>query len=112
MTNFKWSIVSIPSYSNEFGKDNVVFQVNWECRATEVNADVIPKYFALSSGSVPVTYNANSSFTPYDELTEEQVWGWVNSFINREEIETNLQKMIEEQKSPKIINDELPWLTE
>lgn len=103
MTTFVWSIVSMPSYPQEAGESDVVFQVNWQCQAQE------DAYTALSAGSVPVTYTAGSPFTPYADLTQDQVWGWVNPQIDRTEIEANLQALIDAQKNPTVVTPPLPW---
>lgn len=103
MTTFNWQIVSMPAYPQEAGESDVVFQVNWQCQAQE------DAYIALSVGSVPVTYAAGSPFTPYADLTQEQVWGWVNPQIDRLEIEANLQAMIDVQKNPPVVTPPLPW---
>ena len=105
MTTFNWKITSMPAYPQEDGQSDVVFQVNWSCGAAE------DKLAASSVGSVPVTYTAGSPFTPYDQLTQEQVWGWINPSIDRPEIEANLQAMIDAQKNPPVspANTPLPW---
>ena len=103
MTTFNWSITSMPAYPQEAGESDVVFQVNWQCQAQEY------AYTALSAGSVPVTYTAGSPFTPYADLTQDQVWGWVNPQIDRPAIETNLQALIDAQKNPPVVTPPLPW---
>ena len=103
MTNFNWQIVSMPSYAQIDGQSDVVFQVNWECQARD------GAYAALTAGSVPVTYTAGSPFTPYDQLTQEQVWGWINPSIDRPEVEANLQAMIDAQMNPPVVTPPLPW---
>lgn len=103
MTTFTWSISSMPAYSQIDGQADVVFEVNWNCQAQD------GAYSALSAGSVPVTYTAGSPFTPYADLTENQVWGWVNPSIDRPAIEANLQAMIDAQKTPTVVTPPLPW---
>jgi hypothetical protein len=103
MTFFYWSIVSMPAYSQIDGQTDVVFEVNWQCQAQE------DAYTALSAGSVPVTYTAGSPFTPYADLTQDQVWGWVNPQIDRPAIEANLQALIDAQKNPPVVTPPLPW---
>lgn len=104
MTTFNWYITSMDAYPNEAGEQDVVFQVNWSCCAGDDTGGS-----AMSAGTVPVTYAAGSPFTPYDQLTQEQVWGWINPSIDRPEIEANLQKMIDEQKAPAVVTPPLPW---
>jgi hypothetical protein len=103
MISFIWKILSMPCYPQVQGEQDVVFQVNWQCQAFD---DV---YSASSFGNVPVTYSSGTPFTPYNQLTEEQVWGWVNPQINRTAIETNLQVLIDEQKNPQVVTPPLPW---
>ena len=103
MTTFNWQIVSMPAYSQIDGQSDVVFEVNWQCQAQD------GAYSATSAGAVPVTYIAGSPFTPYADLTQEQVWGWVNPQIDRPEIEANLQALIDAQKTPSVVTPPLPW---
>jgi len=103
MTTYTWTIQSMPAYAQIDGQTDVVFQVNWQCNANDGG------YQANTYGSVPVTYTAGTPFTPYNQLTQEQVWGWVNPSIDRPEIESNLQAMIDEQKNPTVVSPPLPW---
>lgn len=103
MTTFNWKIVSMPSYAHIDGQSDVVFEVNWSCNALDST------YSANSFGTVPVTYTAGSPFTPYNQLTQNQVWGWINPSINRPAVEANLQAMIDEQKNPPVVTPPLPW---
>lgn len=103
MTLFNWKIISMPAYSQIDGQADVVFEVNWQCQAQDSG------FSANSFGTVPVTYTAGTPFTPYADLTQDQVWGWINPSIDRPEIEANLQKMIDEQKAPAVVTPPLPW---
>ena len=105
MTIFNWTIQSMPAYPQAEGQTDVVFQVNWQCNAQNEQCS------ATSVGSVSVTYVAGAPYTPYADLTQEQVWGWINPSINRPEIEANLQAMIDAQKNPTVITPNLPWIT-
>jgi hypothetical protein len=103
MTQFNWIIVNLPAYPEQDGQTDVVFQVNWQCQA------IADDGAANTFGSVSVTYVAGSPYTPYANLTQDQVWGWINPSINRTEIEANLQTMIDTQKAPKTVTPPLPW---
>jgi hypothetical protein len=105
MTTFQWTIVSMPAYSMIDGQSDVVFQVNWSCQAMDGKMALN----AVANGSVPVSYTAGSPFTPYADLTQEQVWGWIDPSIDRPEIEASLQAMIDEQKNPPVVTPPLPW---
>jgi hypothetical protein len=103
MTTFNWSITSMPAYLLAEGQTDVVFQVNWRCQGTE------NRLSAISVGTVPVAYTAGEPFTPYADLTQAQVWGWINPSIDRAEIEANLQTMIDAQKNPPVVTLPVPW---
>ena len=103
MTTYNWQIVSMPAYPQAEGETDVVFEVSWSCLAVDQNVS------AQSNGTVPVTYVAGSPYTPYADLTQDQVWGWVNPQIDRPEIETNLQALIDAQKNPPVVTPPLPW---
>ena len=103
MTTYNWSILSMPAYPQQAGQNDVVFQVNWACAATE------NRLSASSIGSVPVTYVAGAPYTPYAELTQDQVWSWVNPQIDRTAIEADLQASIDAQKNPPVVTPPLPW---
>jgi len=103
MTQFNWIILGMPYYPQEAGQSNVVFQVNWQCQAISDSGA------ANAYGSVPVTYTAGAPFTPYDQLTQEQIWEWVNPQIDRSEIESNLQSLIDKQKTPETVSVTVPW---
>jgi hypothetical protein len=46
--------------------------------------------------------------TPYEDLTKEQVLGWVWEKVNKEEIESTLASQIEAQKNP-VTATGVPW---
>lgn len=107
MANYEWNILSLSCYPQAEGEQDVVFQVSWQCAASEGS---FPNAFgAVATGCVPVTYQAGTTFTPYDQLTQDQVWGWVNSQIDRTQIEEGLQVQINAQKTPVVVTPPLPW---
>ena len=57
------------------GEQDVVFQVHWTLTGTE------GEYTGSVYGSVGVSLDAESPFTPYNELTLEQVIGWVQDAL-------------------------------
>jgi hypothetical protein len=103
MANFIWSIVSMPAYSQIDGQSDVVFEVNWQCQAQDGVCQ------ATTVGTTSINYTAGSPFTPYADLTETQVWGWINPSIDRPAIESDLQTSIDAQKNPTVITPPLPW---
>lgn len=105
-TNITWKVESIECLAEKDGKQNVVFMVHWRC----IGAD--GGYEDSSYGTQAITYEAGAPFTPYDELTEEEVIGWVKAFWGDErvsQIEARVIAQIEDQKSPPSFVAPLPW---
>ena len=49
-------------------------------------------------------------FTPYEDLTEEQVLGWVwDNGVDKDAVEAQVLAQIEDQKNPTVTTPPLPW---
>jgi hypothetical protein len=79
------------------------FVVTVHYRVNAVDGD----YSASTYGTVGYT-KSEESFTPFDELTEETVIGWVQNSLNKDEIEANLASQIEAAKAPATVAG-MPW---
>ena len=79
------------------------FVVTVHYRVNAVDGD----YSASTYGTVGYT-QSEESFTPFDELTEETVIGWVQNSLDKDEIEANLASQIEAAKAPATVAG-LPW---
>ena len=91
---------SIPSL-DEMDKVISVIHYRAQKQYEEFTADT---YGALS---VPAPHEA--SFTPYDEVTKEMVEGWLESGLDTEAIEANLDSQIENFLNPPVVAYALPW---
>ena len=102
-----WNVTQMSAYPEKDGFTDVVFTVYWTLTATEEN------YNSSVSGSVGVELDPQSPYTPYADLTESQVIGWVQSALGAEQVaeyEAGVSSMIEVQKNPPVINPPLPWI--
>jgi hypothetical protein len=64
-------------------------------------------------GTVPVTYDTGSTFIPFNELTKEIVYSWVENALGVDQIDqikTNLANRIEDKINPKILVQSPPWM--
>lgn len=90
------------------GQTTVVVRVAWEYSATDGT------YVATMKCPVPtvVTYTAGSPFTPYDQLTKEQVASWVLASWSFQELVAN-QRMLDDniaaQKASAVVAPPVPW---
>lgn len=101
----KWKINSLNAYPDVDGEVDVVFTAHWDLTATD------GEYSGRVYGSQGITHDASEPFTPFADLTEEQVVGWVKAQLDTKAIEENLANQIAEQKAPKQASG-LPWATE
>lgn len=106
----QWKILQLECYPTEDGEADVVFTAHWSLTAEDTfGGEPITGYVYGTQG---ITHDANSTFIPFADLTEEMVLGWVKAAMGDETVlayETNVVQQIEEQKNPKVISPALPW---
>ena len=101
-----WNVLRMDAYPEYEDQTNVVFTVHWDLVATK---DV---YESSLYGSTGIALSNGSTFTPYEDLTIEQVIGWVQSSLGAEQVEvfeTVVANQIQSQIKPTIISPPLPW---
>jgi len=105
-----WEIQWMECYPTYESQTDVVFRVGWICYGSQtVNGT---KYASQIIDVCPVTYTAGSPYTPYNQLTENQVLGWIwSSGVNKTLTETSIQENINQQVNPPTVQLPLPWPT-
>lgn len=101
-----WAVVQMEAYPEYGGETDVVFTVHWTLTGTDGT------YVGSVYGSQGVSLNPDVPFTPYDQLTEEQVIGWVQDAMGAEQVatyEANVAQQIEDQINPPVVTPPLPW---
>ena len=104
---YTWSVVQMDAYPEEDGETDVVFNVHWTL------AGIDQTYQGYAYGSQSVSIDPDAPFTPYDDLTEAQVIGWVQAAMGEEQVasyEANVAQQIEDQIDPPVITPPLPWV--
>jgi hypothetical protein len=105
---YSWAVNSMTCYPTYASQTNVVFQVAWVCSATDGT------YNTATYGSVDVTYEAGTPFTPYNQLTLAEVNGWVAEALGSTGIAA-AQAQCDEQltalANPTSTAPPLPWGT-
>ena len=103
-TTYNWIVEYMSCYPQYEGETDVVFTVGWRCNATD------GKYDATQYGSVGVTYEAGSPYTPYPDLTQDQVLGWIwGNGVDKDAVEAALAANIADQVNPPVVTPPLPW---
>lgn len=106
-----WAIEWMQTTPTTATPPETVLTAGWRCNGTQ------------EAGTPAVTYNASSyssasfpmpkgTFTPYADLTQEQVlgWCWANG-VDKDAIEASVQTQIDNQINPPVIQPPLPWAT-
>lgn len=88
---------------------DVVVTAGWRCNGAQTANSV--DYTATNYGSCSFPM-PEGSFTPYDQLTQQQVlgWCWANG-VDQTAVEASVQAAIDNQINPPIIQPPLPWAT-
>jgi len=112
MTTLSWIIERLLVRKVEGTYSDVVITADWRCNGTETTGtgDDAKTYSGTCYGSssfAPPT----GSFTPYPDLTQDQVLGWCfANGVDQSAIEANVSAQIADQINPPVIAPPLPWL--
>ena len=103
MTTFKWAVTQMDCYPQADGETNVAFNVHWTLVGTQ----------DTYSGSVYSTCGVpapTGAFTPYADLTQDQVLGWIwANGVDKDSAEAAVQAQIDAQITPTVVQPALPW---
>lgn len=88
------------------GVPGYVINCGWRC--TGVFADTQASVYSSCAFTPPA--DDPGSLTPYDQLTEAQVLGWVwSSGVDKDATEAAVDQQIKNQIAPPVIQPPLPW---
>ena len=105
-TTYHWGVVQMDAYPEYEGHADVVFTVHWTLNGTDGT------YNGSVYGSVGLTLDPEGKYTPYTDLTEAQVIGWVQDALGEEQVksyEANVAAQIAAQIDPPVVTPPLPW---
>ena len=104
-----WSIDWLQSSTQDIsGFPEVVVTAGWRCNGTE--EDQATSFYGTVSFLPPQEGDPN--FTPYADLTQDQVLGWVwTSGVDKDATELAVQTRLTEQLNPAEVQLPLPWAT-
>ena len=107
-----WIIERLLVKPTEGSYTDVVITADWRCNGTETtgSGDTEQTYSGTCYGSCSFA-PPTGSFTPYNELTEQQVLGWCfANGVDQAAIEANVTAQIEAQINPPVVVLPLPWV--
>jgi len=106
---YKWIISQMDSVPKEGELTDVVITVHWRRSATTVVDE--KEYYTDIYGAQSFTQTESENFTPYDQLTYEQICGWLDGSMDVAAIDLSLYNQLENLINPPIIVLPLPWIT-
>ena len=99
-----WLIERLLVKPVEGSETNVVITADWRCNGTDET------YSGTCYGSCSFQ-PPSGSFTPYEDLTQEQVLQWCyENGVDQSAIEANVTLQIENQINPPVLTLPLPWI--
>lgn len=101
-----WTISQLDCKPQEDGLTDVVVTAHWQCTGTQ------DEYSAQVYGTASFALEQGAGFTPYADLTQDQVLGWCYaSGVDKDATEANVNSQLEAQINPPIITPPLPWVS-
>ena len=97
MTTFTWQIAQMDRLTS----DGFVVTVHYNVNAVD------GEYNASTYGTTSYTQDSDT-YTPYADLTQEQVVSWVQTSLGKDTVEANLQNQIDALKNPTQVTG-MPW---
>ena len=105
-TQITWVIEWMQCKPQEGSLTDVVVTAGWRCNG--VFADTYGTVY--STCSFPMPEQPDGNFTPYADLTQDQVlgWCWANG-VDKAATEAAVDQQIQNQIAPPIVQPPLPW---
>lgn len=104
MITYKWIFSAFDCRVDE-NLDKVVTTVHWRYNGTDED-DISAGIY----GAQPVGEPNHDAFTPYPDLLEEQIIGWMESVMDIEEMQKNIEEQINLIKNPVQVTLSPPFL--
>lgn len=108
---YSWTINALDTYPSQDSLTDVVYNVHWTltCTSTQTDSDGVA-YSATSIGTQTVSAPDSDNFTEFDDLTQEDVEGWLESSdLDIQQIKSSLDSSISEKITPTSETKDVPW---
>jgi hypothetical protein len=100
-----WLIERLLVKPAEGSLTDVVITADWRCNGSQES------FSGTCYGSCSFAPPSGSGFTPYEDLTQEQVLSWCfANGVDQKAIEANVTLQIENQINPPVVSLPLPWV--
>lgn len=107
MITYNWTFSGFDCKLNEEGLQDVVTTVHWRYRGTDEDGITSELYGAQGVGEPNP-----DAFTPFPDLVQSQVIGWMESMLDMEAMKENISNQISLIKNPIQVTLSAPWDTQ
>ena len=103
-TTTTWTVTAMDCYPQADNETDVVFNVHWTCSGTDGT------YSSSVYSTCAVPAPTGGSFTPFANLTQSQVLGWIwANGVDQAATEAAVAQQIANQVNPPVVTPALPW---
>jgi hypothetical protein len=106
MINYNWTFSAFDCRVDEDGLQKVVTTVHWRYRGTDEDGITAEIYGAQAVGAPNP-----EAFTPYPQISQEQVIEWMEATMDVETMQNNIATQINLIKNPVTETLSAPWET-
>lgn len=107
MITYNWIISSMETKPKDGSLTDVVIIVNWRRSATTIVDN--KEYYTDVYGGYACSQPSTQDFTPYDQLTYDQVCGWLDQGLDVPALNATLDIQLENQINPPVVVLPNPW---
>jgi len=104
MVTYNWNCKTVDAYPSVGENTNIVYNVHWRVTAVSDQVDSEGNAFKASAiGTQVLNTEDITEFTPFDQLTNDQVVQWVKESMGEENVnnlESSLQSQIDNLVTP------------
>tara|TARA_B100000902_G_C27143479_1_gene829909 strand:+ start:555 stop:875 length:321 start_codon:yes stop_codon:yes gene_type:complete len=98
---YTWNNKTVDTYPSLEGNSDVIFNVHWRLTGTDDSDNIGSVY-----GTQSLETSDLSDFTAFEDITEEDINGWVEEALGEEkvdELKANIDAQIEEKVNPTVV---------
>lgn len=106
MTNYTWTVGPFECILNQDGLEKIITVVHWRLKGTDEDGISAETY-----GTQGVEQPDPETFTPFTEISQEQVEGWLEALIDVDAMKANIDNQISTLKTPVVATLPAPWST-
>lgn len=104
---YTWFVSQLVCYPEHGGQNNVAFKIIWRMNGADGKG-----HFGEAYGSTPLDISNLNPFTPFEQLTEAQVIGWLEATLGVDgvaAVKEIVDNAISKQAIPPVVAPPLPW---